>query len=164
MNHVKNVSMLCLLAITLVGCGTNTENNKQTTQGIHDNQMEPTEYGTRTNTAEEGYVWDDAKKKIDAIKDVKSSHVVAVGHDAFVAVVLENENHEEPPKELKKKISDEVMNEDSEINKVYVSSNPEFFDHMENYGERLHAGESFSGLYDEFKGMSKRTFPESYSK
>lgn len=157
--------MFCLLAITLVGCGgTNTENNEQSTQGYQNNQMEPTAYDNQTTNDEEGYVWDDAKKRIDNIQDVNASHVVVVGHDAFVAVSLENGNQQEPPNDLKKKISDEVMKDDSHINKVYVSSNPEFVGHMENYGERLRGGEPFSGLYDEFKEMTKRVFPESYSK
>lgn len=166
MDKAKKISAVCLIAMTLAGCGANTEdNNKQTSQGYHNNDyMEPTENGARTASNEEGYVWDDAKKKIDAIQDVKSSHVIAVGHDAYVSVVLENENQEEAPNDLKKRVSDELMKSDPSITKVYVSSNPEFISHMENYGDRIRGGEPFSGLYDEFTGMTKRIFPESYSK
>ncbi|TSB48529.1 YhcN/YlaJ family sporulation lipoprotein [Alkalicoccobacillus porphyridii] len=165
MNYLKSISMLCLVSIMLVGCGMNNDNNGENTAQNYDQQPMGQDENRNMNRADnhdEGYVHDEVKQKVDEIDGVRTSHVVVVGNDAYVAVMLDNDNNnqEEIPKDLKEKVSDKVKEEDPSISAVYVSSNPDFLGHMQNYSDRLQQGEPFTGLYDEFAEMTKRVFPD----
>ena len=170
MKMLRDIVMVGLVGVALVGCGSNTEDNAmQKANQVKDqsNNYQDDMYGDKyynTNMDSRMNISEEAAKKITELDEVGQAHVVVVESDAYVAVMLKEDNKEELYEDLKKKISDEVMKTDSNINKVYVSSNPEFIDHMEDYSERLQKGEPLKGLYDEFKGMAERIFPEAYRK
>ncbi|MGA9227560.1 MAG: YhcN/YlaJ family sporulation lipoprotein, partial [Mesobacillus sp.] len=78
---------------------------------------------------------------------------------AYVAVVLSNDETGNVRKDLEKKISDRVKSTDSNIENVYVSSNPDFVDRMKDYGDKIQNGEPIRGLFDGFSEMVQRVFP-----
>jgi len=102
---------------------------------------------------------DEAKAKVEDLDEVKTAHIITTDRAAYVAVVLSNDETGNVRKDLEKKISDRVKSTDSNIENVYVSSNPDFVDRMKDYGDKIQNGEPIRGLFDGFSEMVQRVFP-----
>lgn len=103
---------------------------------------------------------DDAANKVNRMKEVENTYVMVTDNNAFVAVKL-NDTNGKLNKDLEKKIRNEVKKTDNNIDKVYISANPDFYGRMQGYGDELRNGNPISGLYDEFTKTIRRVFPNS---
>ncbi|MEC0126200.1 YhcN/YlaJ family sporulation lipoprotein [Paenibacillus pabuli] len=63
------------------------------------------------------------------------------------------------PEEIKSKISAKIKQFAPNIENVYVSSNPEFVEHVEGYATDIRNGKPVSGMIDTFQSMVERIFP-----
>ncbi|MBP1970155.1 YhcN/YlaJ family sporulation lipoprotein [Virgibacillus natechei] len=61
--------------------------------------------------------------------------------------------------DVREEIEDIVTSVDNDINNVYVSTNPEFFDLTNNYVDDVNQGEPIQGFFDQFNNMVERIFP-----
>ncbi|WP_336765401.1 YhcN/YlaJ family sporulation lipoprotein [Paenibacillus sp. USHLN196] len=61
--------------------------------------------------------------------------------------------------EIKGKISAKIKQFAPNIENVYVSANPEFVEHVENYATDMRNGKPVSGMIDTFQSMVERIFP-----
>ncbi|MEH7313521.1 YhcN/YlaJ family sporulation lipoprotein [Priestia megaterium] len=104
-------------------------------------------------------VADKAADRIAKLNEVDTANVIVTNRNAYVAVVLKNEANEEVTDRLKKKISDQVKATDKDIRNVYVSSNPDFVNRMEGYGNQINEGTTRNGLFEDFTETVKRVFP-----
>ena len=104
-------------------------------------------------------VADKAADRIAKLNEVDTANVIVTNRKAYVAVVLKNEANEEVPDRLKKKISDQVKATDKDIRNVYVSSDPDFVNRMEGYGNQINEGTTRNGLFEDFTETVKRVFP-----
>src|SRR5699024_3429765 len=62
--------------------------------------------------------------------------------------------------ELKRDIAEIVRSVDSNIDNVYVSTNPDFVDLTNNYIDDIDAGHPIRGFFDEMGNMIERIFPQ----
>jgi YhcN/YlaJ family sporulation lipoprotein len=62
-------------------------------------------------------------------------------------------------KDVEGKISDQDKAVDQDIDNVYVSVNPDFYDRMTGYTEDIRAGQPIEGFFDEFTETVRRIFP-----
>jgi YhcN/YlaJ family sporulation lipoprotein len=104
-------------------------------------------------------VADDAAEKVNEVEGVENATVIVTENNAFVAVALEGNKQGNITDDVKNKISDKVKSTDESIDNVYVSANPDFYDRMRDYGDRINKGEPIAGLFDEFGETVRRVFP-----
>ncbi|MBY7143007.1 YhcN/YlaJ family sporulation lipoprotein [Virgibacillus sp. NKC19-3] len=62
--------------------------------------------------------------------------------------------------DVKEEISEIVKSVNNDIDNVYVSTNPEFFDLTNNYVDDVNEGRPVRGFFDQFGNMIERLFPE----
>ncbi|MGP0686499.1 YhcN/YlaJ family sporulation lipoprotein [Priestia aryabhattai] len=104
-------------------------------------------------------VADEAADRIAKLDEVDNANVIVTNRNAYVAVVLKNEANGEVTDPLKKKISDQVRATDRDIRNVYVSSDPDFVNRMEGYGNRVNEDATRNGLFEDFTETVRRVFP-----
>lgn len=170
-----------LSAVLLGGCATNDTDMDETAQRNRD-LTEPTKvndsnYGENGRTTEPGIdltrtrtgndnqndsprmkVADKGADKITAIPEIESANVIVTDNNGYVAARL-NDGNGELTKDIEKKISDQVKAVDQDIDNVYVSVNPDFYDRMAGYSEDIRAGQPVEGFFDEFIETVRRIFP-----
>jgi YhcN/YlaJ family sporulation lipoprotein len=104
-------------------------------------------------------VADKAADRIAKLDEVETANVIVANRNAYVAVVLQNGANGEVTDRLEKKIADQVRATDRDIRDVFVSSNPDFVNRMEDYGSRINEGDPVTGLFEEFTETVRRVFP-----
>ena len=103
-------------------------------------------------------VADEAANRIAKLDEVDSANVIVTNRNAYVAVVLQDRSKGEVTDRLEKKIADQVRATDSDIQDVFVSSNPDFVERMRDYGNRINEGAPVKGLFEEFTETVRRVF------
>ena len=104
-------------------------------------------------------VADEAANRIAKLDEVDSANVIVTNRNAYVAVVLQDRTKGEVTDRLEKKIADQVRATDSDIQDVFVSSNPDFVERMRDYGNKINEGKPVKGLFEEFTETVRRVFP-----
>lgn len=140
------------------GCG--MDNNARENDNIMNNELKNVTYDEQTNEQNRMAVADDAAKKVADLKEIKYANVIVTNNNAYAAVVLEGDTKGKLSDDLKNRVADQVRSTDRELSNVYVSENPDFFDRMKDYGDKIRSGEPVAGLADEFNEMIKRVFPQ----
>jgi len=174
---MKNLWMVLatfLLCLGLVGCGggddtaeNNTNTNEETdtnTEETADEQVDETMNGNDEANLERA---DEAEKKVTDLEEVESATVIITDNNAYVAAVLQEAtdgtewtDDSEGLDQINAKISDEVRGTVSDLENVYVSVNPDFVERMNDYADKINAGEPVEGLLEEFNETAKRIFPD----
>jgi YhcN/YlaJ family sporulation lipoprotein len=62
--------------------------------------------------------------------------------------------------DVKEEISDVVQSVDSDIDNVYVTTNPDFLDLTNNYADDMNNGEPVEGFFDQIGNAIERLFPQ----
>jgi YhcN/YlaJ family sporulation lipoprotein len=104
------------------------------------------------------HVADQAANKIADMREVDTANVIATNNNAYVAVKLAG--GEKLTNSLESRISKSVKSVDRNIDRVYVSANPDFYNHMRGYTNDIRAGKPVSGFYNEFSQTIQRVFPD----
>ncbi|GAA0439707.1 hypothetical protein GCM10008983_15760 [Lentibacillus halophilus] len=71
-----------------------------------------------------------------------------------------NDRGEEVTDDVKEEISRIVKSVDPDVDNVYVSTNPDFFDLAGNYADEADNGEPVEGMFDQIGNMIERVFPQ----
>ncbi|WP_261132044.1 YhcN/YlaJ family sporulation lipoprotein [Bacillus sp. Marseille-Q3570] len=165
----KFLLVACLFATALVACnmggndndnmgenGAETENIGDRDNGVIDNNDRA---GVMNN--ERVRVAEKAAEKIEAMKQIEDANVFVTNENAYVAAQFTPavKTEGEVTKEIEQEISKRVKSTDPDINNVFVSTNPEFFDRSQTYAEKFGQGEPVQGLFDEFNETIRRVFP-----
>ncbi len=111
--------------------------------------------GTRTPRVK---VADVAAKKLADLPEVDTANVIVTDNNAFVAVKLAT--GEKLSNRLEKTMSNRVKSVDRDIDRVYISANPDFYRRMTNYGNDIRAGKPVSGFFNELTRTIQRVFPD----
>jgi YhcN/YlaJ family sporulation lipoprotein len=170
---MKKLSMLpasLLLVLSLVGCANN--NNTDNTNGNEANDRNNTSENTGAGESANGKnetnndknetnveVADDIAKRISDMNEVENAYVLVTEDNAFVGVILKEDVTEND--KLKSEIADEVSKDNSNLNNVYVSFNPDVAARLTEYADQIRAGEPIEGFIEEFTTGINRMFPES---
>ncbi|WP_257351956.1 YhcN/YlaJ family sporulation lipoprotein [Pseudalkalibacillus decolorationis] len=181
---IKEAKLLLVasaFAIPLVGCNANDDNN----QNAEENGVETQDIGNENiNEDNNGMVNDDdgnngngnnanngangnnryevadkAANKVEALPEVGDATVLVTDENAYVAAQLQNNKEGEVTQEMEKKISDQVKSVDPDVNNVYVSTNPDFLDRVNNYVSKVDEGKPVEGLGEEIGEAIRRVFP-----
>ena len=104
-------------------------------------------------------VADRAADKITAMREVDQANVFVSENNAYVAAQLENNTDKRQTKEIEKRISDIVKATDRDIDLVYVSVNPDFYNRTSSYANDIRNGRPVAGFAEEFNTLIKRVFP-----
>ncbi|QHS21562.1 YhcN/YlaJ family sporulation lipoprotein [Virgibacillus sp. MSP4-1] len=100
-----------------------------------------------------------ADRITDEIKEVDQAYVFAGNENAYVAVAFKGDQNDEVTDKLKNRISKVVKATDEDIDDVFVSANPEFFNQAGDYADQIENGDPIEGLFNEMGDMFQRIFP-----
>ncbi len=101
----------------------------------------------------------DAAQRVSNLKEVRNANVLVTGNNAYVAVLLNDRSRKELPKTFENKIANEVRKADNTIDNVYVTTNPDFYNRVTDFGNEIQNGHPVRGLYDQMSNTIKRVFP-----
>lgn len=180
MKRYKLFMSAALMAVFLTACGANND-GKDTALGNRDvtdpvqvndgnrynntnnlNDRDPL-LRVRNNTQNDNNnspkmrVADKAADRIATMPEVNDVNVIVTDDNAYVAAQL-SEGVELTHK-VERKIADQVKAVDQNIDDVYVSANPDFYDRMTSYTNDIRNGEPIEGLFEEFTESIRRMFP-----
>lgn len=142
--------LLITFLIFTVGCGNKTKNEVKQ-QGTKMQEV-PNKVENRFDIAKA------AADKITRLTGVKQANVLVTKHNAYVAAVV-NIPSNQMPKALEDQIAKEVRVTNPTIKNVYVSTNPEFVDRVNQYVEDVRQGRPVAGFFDELNQVIQRIFP-----
>lgn len=102
---------------------------------------------------------DRAADKVTHLSEVDNATVIVNDNNAYVAAKLDHSSRNKLTSDIKDKITRTVKSVDGDIDNVYISVNPDFFDHMKRYSEDIRTGRPISGFTDEFSDTIRKIFP-----
>jgi spore cortex protein len=79
---------------------------------------------------------DQAANKVADMREVDTANIIVTDDNAYAAVKLAN--GEKLTNGLEKRISSKVKSVDRDIDRVFVSANPDFYNHMRGYADDIH--------------------------
>ncbi|NRG47949.1 YhcN/YlaJ family sporulation lipoprotein [Bacillus sp. CRN 9] len=182
----KIFSVALSSAILLSACGMNNGNNVNDTANrapdMHDparvnydnnnNRNDPSidhnihtrnvgfENNNNNNNNNRMEVADKAAEKVTDMEEVNRARVIVTDNNAYVAATLSGGEGQELTKDIEQKISDQVKAADQDIDQVYVSVNPDFYNRIDTYANDVQAGKPVEGFFEEFNETVRRIFPD----
>ncbi|MFK9092926.1 YhcN/YlaJ family sporulation lipoprotein [Bacillus salipaludis] len=102
---------------------------------------------------------DKAADKVTDLPEVDHANILVTDNNAYVAAKLDPSSRNELTSAIENKISRAVKSVDSDIDNVYVSVNPDFYDRMNTYAGDIRNGRPISGFMNEFSDTIRRIFP-----
>ncbi|GAA0490375.1 YhcN/YlaJ family sporulation lipoprotein [Salinibacillus aidingensis] len=138
----------------------NNNDNNDTARNMNNTNDNNNGNNNNTNDHDQFDVADRAADRItDEIQEVDQAYVFAGNENAYVAVALEGNQNEQVSDQLKRRVSKVVKATDEDINDVFVSANPEFFNQAGDYADQIENGDPIEGLFKEMGDMFQRIFP-----
>lgn len=153
-------------SLLLAGCANNAANRvRQQGMNMQQNQNQPPatiqplptmnpQAGNMDNRIQ---VSKEAADKITKIGGVIQANVLVTGRNAYVAALMDTT--QQMTREIEDLIAQQVRSTDQRIQKVYVSTNPEFRDRVNQYVTDVGQGRPATGFYEQFNEMVQRVFP-----
>ncbi|SER83601.1 sporulation lipoprotein, YhcN/YlaJ family [Gracilibacillus ureilyticus] len=153
----------------------NTARNMTDNQRFNNNAQNMTDNQRNNNNAQNGqgdYEYEMADRAREQIKkdipQLNNVYVITTEDNAYVAASWDKDddttsNEEELSDNVRQKIVQSVKSVNNEIDDVYVSTNPDFFNLINRYSEDMEAGEPVEGFFDQMGNMIERVFPNNES-
>ena len=107
-------------------------------------------------------VADRVADKLVSMREIDRANVIVTDNNAYIGARLTDGRN--LTGNLERKISDEVKAVDRDIDNVYVSVNPDFYDRMTNYSNDIRNGKPIEGFFDEFTQTVRRVFPNNVTR
>ncbi|MFS0646022.1 YhcN/YlaJ family sporulation lipoprotein [Siminovitchia sp. 179-K 8D1 HS] len=189
MKLLKPIIGAGLVSLMLVGCGTNNDNDRFTSDdnrplgvrynpqdnrdgvdnnmndglGVNNNGNNGAGNNNRNNANNNNDqnidVADDVADRIARLDEVERAYVLVTNGNAYVAVKLTDRSNNNLTRSMERKIAREAREANKQIVNVYVSENPDFYDRMRGYRNDINNGRPVSGFFDEFTETVRRVFP-----
>ncbi|SHM49916.1 YhcN/YlaJ family sporulation lipoprotein [Gracilibacillus kekensis] len=149
--------------------------NNQNMQGNENNQFmfdgkTNRDADNMTNSRREGSNYEVAEEAADKIKsdvsEIDRAYVLTTDNNAYVAASWDkrtdnsSKNNSELSQETKDKITKAVKSVNDNIDNVYISTNPDFFDLAGQYSNDVDNGEPVEGFFRRIGNMVERVFPD----
>lgn len=103
-------------------------------------------------------VADRAAENITKLKGVQQANVLVTRRNAYVAAALDDDQ-KKLTRDIEDKIAKQVRAANSDIQNVYVSTNPQFVNRINGYVDDVQQGRPVVGFVEEFNEMVARIFP-----
>ncbi|WP_189596998.1 YhcN/YlaJ family sporulation lipoprotein [Paenibacillus elgii] len=173
MNHVKvwvRASLvLGCVAVLAAGC-TNRQQARMQQQAAQPQQQTQTHYthqgtnqGVQPNqtTARKIDIADAAAHKIvSEVPEVHSANVLVSDRTAYVASVLKP--NQTLTQDVENRIAGKIRATDANVQRVYVSVNPDFVGRVNTYIADVRAGRPVGGFVQGFADLVRRVFPTAH--
>ncbi len=168
MNHLKvwvraSVVLGCA-AVLAAGCTNRQQARMQQQAAQPQQQAHHAQQGTNPgaqpyqNTARKIDIADAAASKIvSEVPEVHSANVLVTERTAYVASMLKN--NQALTQDIENRIGEKVRATDANIQRVYVSVNPDFVGRVNTYVEDVRAGRPAAGFVQGFADLARRVFP-----
>ncbi|MFC4386778.1 YhcN/YlaJ family sporulation lipoprotein [Gracilibacillus marinus] len=133
------------------------------------NNIEPLNTDKTTKDKTKYEIAEKAQKRIEKeIPSIQNVYVLKTNNNAYVAASWDKDNNttkneNELSKEVREKIVKAVKSVDNDIEKVYISTNPDFLNLVNQYSEDVDSGEPIEGLFNRMGNMIERVFPDNAS-
>jgi YhcN/YlaJ family sporulation lipoprotein len=154
----KTTKVIVLLVFSIsvftAGCS-NKPANPVKQQGTH---MQQVPNRVQMKTGNRFDIAQAAADRIARLNGVKSANVLVTKNNAYVAAVV-NTPSNQITRAMEDQIAKEVRATDPTIKNVYVSTNPEFVDRVNQYVQDVRQGRPISGFFDELTKVIQRIFP-----
>ncbi|MFE0503653.1 YhcN/YlaJ family sporulation lipoprotein [Peribacillus butanolivorans] len=180
MNY-KAVVSSAMMALLISGCTSNDKQGANENLGLNRNNQDNYDTPMRVSDTRQNdnnlndnvkdnindngtndlRVSEDISNRVEALKEVKNAWVIVTDHHAYVGAELNDGGDKDLTNELKDRIADAVRGADSSVEKVYVSTNPDFVQRMNDYVTDINNGKPVKGFVDEFRELVTRIFPSS---
>jgi YhcN/YlaJ family sporulation lipoprotein len=154
---MKVLVILSMMLIIVTGCATNRGGTVKTQQ-----VRTPVRTPVPVHTINKDYVQiaTQASKNIAGMNGVKQANVLVTDKKAFVAIVLNRNQH--LTRDFENRIAQHVRSADPTLQHVYISANPDFVGRVQTYINDVRLGKPVKGFYNEFVKMVNRVFPTAY--
>lgn len=139
--------------------GLDVNNRANNGLNVNDRNNNRMNVNNRDNNQNRMTVADEAAEKIVSMREVDQANVIVTDNNAYVAAKLANQNGDRLDKNIENKISDVVKSTDQNIDHVYVSVNPDFYERTTSYANDIRNGRPVAGFFDEFNTLVRRIFP-----
>jgi YhcN/YlaJ family sporulation lipoprotein len=163
MSYIKPIITVAFGLFLLSGCAANNEGQQGNNNvGQTDVGYRHVGYNTINNRTDQDVriqVANEAANRVIKLEEVRQANVIVTNQNAYVSVMLNDNPKGDLTKDIEAKIAREVKATDDHIDNVFVSTNPDFLDRMNDYGYRIQQGEPVQGLFDEFSELVRRVFP-----
>ncbi|KQU20349.1 hypothetical protein ASG65_04670 [Bacillus sp. Leaf13] len=176
MNY-KAVVSSAMMVLLISGCASNDKQGANENLGLNRNNQDNYDTPMRVSDTRQNNnnlndnvndngtndlrVSEDISNRVEALKEVKNAWVIVTDHHAYVGAELNDGEDKDLTNELKDRIADAVRGADSSVEKVYVSTNPDFVQRMNDYVTDINNGKPVKGFVDEFRDLVTRIFPSS---
>ncbi|MBS4216041.1 MULTISPECIES: YhcN/YlaJ family sporulation lipoprotein [Neobacillus] len=114
----------------------------------------------RSTTGSKMRVAEEAARKVSDLPEVNHANIIVANHNAYVAAKLKRTARNGLTANIKDTISRTVKLVDPDIDNVYVSVNPDFYERMNRFERDVRKGRPVSGFFDEFTDTIRRVFPD----
>lgn len=152
-----------IFSLDLTGCAKNNVNKNDVVnrdQNVTMNNVTTDRNDKDYNNKSKMRIADDAAKKVTDLPEVDIANVIVTENNAYVAVKLSPTSRNKGTYSIEHKISQRVKSTDRDIDNVYVSENPDFYDRMNTYASDIRNGRPISGFFNEFTETIRRVFPK----
>ncbi|WP_051775255.1 YhcN/YlaJ family sporulation lipoprotein [Paenibacillus tyrfis] len=171
MNHVKvwvraSVVLGCV-AVLAAGCTNRQQARMQQQAAQSQQQTHYTQQGTNPgaqpyqNTARKIDIAEAAASKIvSEVPEVHSANVLVTDRTAYVASMLKP--NQALTQDVENRIAGKVRATDANVQRVYVSVNPDFVGRVNTYIADVRAGRPVGGFVQGFADLIRRVFPTAH--
>jgi YhcN/YlaJ family sporulation lipoprotein len=139
--------------------GAQTGMNQQRLQTQNQEQQgKQGQFGTQGNMDKRIQIADQAVEKVVGIEGVQQANILVTQSNAYVAAVLEHDN-QALSQDMEAQIAKQVRSTDANIQRVFVSTNPDFISRINSYTLSVQQGRPIAGFFGELNEMAQRLFP-----
>ncbi|TCS94723.1 YhcN/YlaJ family sporulation lipoprotein [Hazenella coriacea] len=126
------------------------------------NTMRNAQGNTANNNLAKGFrVSDDIADRVADMKNVDTAAAVVLGNYAYIGVTTRDMGKDGLlTDDFKQKIADEARSVDPNLQRVFVSANPNFVKQLNGYVNDFRNGRPIGGIIEGVTNVINRTFPE----
>ena len=107
-----------------------------------------TRNNVRNNNKTKTKLADKAVDQVISLSEVDDAVIIVNDNNAYVAAKLDRSSRNELTSDIKNKISRTVKSVDGNIDNVYISVNPDFYDRMNTYSRDIRNGRPVAGFME----------------
>lgn len=101
-----------------------------------------------------------AADRVTDLSGIDRAHIIVTDNNAYVAVKMDDPTHNQLTATTRSKITRAVKSIDRNIDNVYISKNPQFYNRMSGYTRDIRGGRTHSNFIDGFSDTIRRVFPD----
>lgn len=92
--------------------------------------------------------------------NIRRANVFVVGQTAYVAVDIPETAQRNLTDQIKTSVANEARRVDPNLQRVFVSADPDVYQRFQGFNNDLQAGHPIQGIYNRFTELIQRVFPQ----